>query len=203
MQHQHQLDWSKLARFLREDVPGRQGDISSDTLKQMRQEFSNICAAIYWDWLRRVNWRASLLVLDEAHHAKNDGTRLAKLFRAEGSDELLTTTGDLSGSQRPRLWDKFDRMLFLTATPFQLGHHELMRVIRSFAAAKWSGPSAPGQPRLDFLGKLKLLEQRLSENRLAGKRLDDLWGRIDRTRLDVYQEKVSAYRSLASNGGRI
>ena len=26
----------------------------------------------------------------------------------------------------------FDRMLFLTATPFQLGHHELVEVLRRF-----------------------------------------------------------------------
>jgi hypothetical protein len=70
-------------------------------------------------------------------------------------------------------------MLFLTATPFQLGHRELMSVIRSFAAAKWSGRGAPGESRQQFLSKLQTLEQRLSDNRLAGKRLDDWWGRID------------------------
>ncbi len=187
MQHQKQLDCSDLAKFLREATPGRQGEISNEKLNEKRREFSLICATIYSKWMRLVKWRASLLVLDEAHHAKNDGTRLAKLFRSEGSDELLSITGDLAGGQRPQLWDKFDRMLFLTATPFQLGHHELMRVIRSFAAAKWAGPNAPDQTRQDFIGKLKLLEQSLSNNRLAGKRLDDLWGRIDRTKLAVYQ----------------
>ena len=186
LQHQHQLDWSELARFLREDVPGRQGETSDETLRQKRREFADLCSAIYWDWLQRVNWRASLLVLDEAHHTKNDGTRLARLFRSEGSEELMSANDNLSASERPRLWDKFDRMLFLTATPFQLGHHELMRVIRSFAAAKWTGPRAPDQSRQTFLQKLTVLEQRLSENRLAGKRLDDWWGRIDRTMLGAH-----------------
>ena len=202
LQHQHQLDWSDLARFLREDVPGRQGEISDETLREKRQEFNNLCGNVYWEWLQKVKWRASLLVLDEAHHAKNDGTRLARLFRSEGSEELLSANGNLSGNDRPRLWDKFDRMLFLTATPFQLGHHELMRVIRSFAAAKWSGPRAPDQNRQQFLAKLQVLEQRLSENRLAGKRLDDWWGRIDRTMLGDHLGKDTSPSDAAQNWWR-
>jgi hypothetical protein len=197
LQHQHHLNWSNLARFLREDVPGRQGDISNETLRQKRQEFNNLCGMIYWEWLQKVNWRASLLVLDEAHHAKNDETRLAKLFRSEGLEDLLCANDNLPGNKRPRLWDKFDRMLFLTATPFQLGHHELMRVIRSFAAAKWSGPLAPEQTRQQFIVKLKVLEQRLSENRRAGKRLDAWWGRIDRTTLGNYLDQNTSLSDAA------
>jgi hypothetical protein len=181
LQNRHQLDWSDLARFLREDVPGRQGAVSTDRLTEARHDFNLCCGEIYRSWLRKVRWRASLLVLDEAHHAKNDGTRLAGLFRSEETIDLLAQDVELGGGNRPLLWDKFDRMLFLTATPFQLGHHELMRVIRSFAAAKWSGHRAPSETRQQFLFKLETLEHRLSDNRLAGKRLDDWWGRIDRT----------------------
>jgi len=186
LQHQHQLDWSPLAKFLREDVPGRQGDISSARLNEARRDFNDYCRDIYQSWLQKVRWRASLLVLDEAHHAKNDSTRLAGLFRSDETTQLLIQNGETGGAKRPLLWDKFDRMLFLTATPFQLGHHELMRVIRSFAAAKWTGPRAPDQTRQLFLEKLQVLQQRLSENRIAGKRLDDWWGRIDRTMLGSY-----------------
>ncbi len=181
LQHQHQLDWSALGRFLREEVPGRQGDVSAARLTIARRDFNGHCGDVYRAWLQKVRWRASLLVLDEAHHAKNDGTRLAGLFRSDETTERLAQDGDVSRDHRPLLWDKFDRMLFLTATPFQLGHPELMRVIRSFAAAKWSGHQAPSESRQQFLLKLQTLEQRLSENRLAGKRLDDWWGRVDST----------------------
>lgn len=203
LQHQHQLDWSALARFLKEDVPGRQGSISSKRLTEARQVFNNHCRDIYRSWLQKVRWRASLLVLDEAHHAKNDDTRLASLFRSEETTELLAQNGELRGEVHPLLWDKFDRMLFLTATPFQLGHHELMRVIRSFAAAKWSGSCTPDQTRQQFFVKLQLLEQRLSENRLAGKRLDDWWGRIDRTLLGSHLCKDTSLSDAAQNWWRM
>jgi superfamily II DNA or RNA helicase len=59
-----------------------------------------------------------LLVLDEAHHLKNT-TRLSSLFADEEAlaDSQAVSRGPLAGV--------FARMLFLTATPFQLGHHEL------------------------------------------------------------------------------
>jgi hypothetical protein len=157
LQHRHQLDWSDLARFLREDVPGRQGAVSTNRLIEARRDFNWYCGEIYRSWLQKVRWRASMLVLDEAHHAKNDGTRLAGLFRSDETTELLAQNGEVHRDNRPLLWDKFDRMLFLTATPFQLGHHELMRVIRSFAAAKWSGHQAPSESRQQFLSKLQTL----------------------------------------------
>jgi hypothetical protein len=31
----------------------------------------------------------------------------------------------------------FDQMLFLTATPFQLGHHELLSVLDRFGDVRW------------------------------------------------------------------
>lgn len=198
LQHQDQLPWYGLARFLREDVPGRQGGTSAIRLQEARQDFNRYCSDIYSAWMKMVKWRASLLVLDEAHHAKNDKTRLACLFRSEQTTALLSQNGDLRHEHKPLLWDKFDRMLFLTATPFQLGHHELMRVIRSFAAAKWNGPFAPGQSRQQFLQKLLILEQRLSDNRLASKRLDDWWGRIDRTLLSNHLVKDMSLSDAAS-----
>jgi len=115
-------------------------------------------------------------VLDEAHHAKNDATWLARLFRER----------DDGSNSKPLFRDKFTRMLFLTATPFQLGHDELIRILRSFAAAKWTGPNAPDHDRPYFLGELEELESRLNENRKLGRRLDDLWSRITRGRVGPY-----------------
>jgi hypothetical protein len=76
-----------------------------------------------WEvWLSRASFRSPLLILDEAHHVKNRYTQLASLFandpdRAEGA-----------------LFERFERMLFLTATPFQLGHGELVEVLSRFRA---------------------------------------------------------------------
>jgi hypothetical protein len=58
---------------------------------------------VYWDWLARVRWRAPLLVLDEAHHAKNDETRLASLLRSEETQRLVEGR---ASEDRPLLWER-------------------------------------------------------------------------------------------------
>ncbi|MFN9286787.1 MAG: hypothetical protein ACK6EB_01875, partial [Planctomyces sp.] len=80
---------------------------------------------------KEVPWKAPLLILDEAHHARNDTTRLAKLFRKTSESDIAFLSG------------KFRRMLLLTATPFQLGHHELIQVLRTFTSVFWDGDRAP------------------------------------------------------------
>jgi len=109
--------WRPLVDVLRDDLPKR---ASSERLKSARQKFNLACRGIYRDWLNCSNWQSPLLVLDEAHHAKNDDTHLARLFRQSSSEDVALLAG------------KFQRMLFLTATPFQLGHQELIRVLQSF-----------------------------------------------------------------------
>lgn len=178
LQHQRQIDWSPLVAVLRgEAIPGRRGAVSDGRLQEARGDFNDACQQVYWDWLSLVRWRAPLLVLDEAHHAKNDETQLASLLRSEETQRLVEGG---AGGERPLLWEKFDRMLFLTATPFQLGHHELIRVLRSFAAAKWSGPTAPANTREEFWRAMDEVEKRLNVNRLSARRLDRLWGRLAR-----------------------
>jgi len=111
--------WAQVLRF----VPAWRPDkVQNATRKLVRREFNSACRDIYDKWLHMARWRSPLLVLDEAHHAKNDDTRLAKLFRHESEESVAL------------LKNNFDRMLFLSATPFQLGHQELIRVLRSFSA---------------------------------------------------------------------
>jgi hypothetical protein len=107
--------------------------------------------------------------------------------------------GQSDGDKKPIFWNKFDRLLFLTATPFQLGHDELIRVLRSFAAAKWSGPAAPDGDRPSFLEELKILESRLNDNRKQGRRLDGLWSRIDANRVARHATAGSDLATAAAN----
>jgi len=177
IRHAKQLDCSSLVGVLRAGtIPGRQGNLSNKGLKKARNEFNTACQLAYDDWIREADWNASLLVLDEAHHAKNDATGLAKMFRV----------ADLQEVETPIFRNKFDRMLFMTATPFQLGHDELIRVLRSFAAARWTGLNAPSRDCQHFLEALGVLEKRLNENRKCGRRLDDLWSKISRQRIAPY-----------------
>lgn len=169
------LNYRELIDVLRNEIPGRNGPLLTSTLTNARQKFNDACQDLYWQWIDCVKWKASLLVLDEAHHVKNDSTRLAGLFR---SNDLTALVEGRQDAKHPDLWQRADRMLFLTATPFQLGHDELIRVLRSFAAVVWAGPDAPSKSREGFLASLDVLKARLNENRLAGRRLDTLWGRM-------------------------
>jgi hypothetical protein len=160
------LSWKAMTEVLRA-LPGwRPGHVKATTRTDVRSDFNAACQKVYREWLDCASWRSPLLILDEAHHAKNDFTRLAKLFRPT-SEEVVTL---LSG--------KFQRMLFLTATPFQLGHHELIRVLSSFQAIRWKIAKSPSYSPEDFELRIKRLEEALDANRLAGRHLDRLWGKI-------------------------
>jgi len=162
----HRIDWTALCSILRE-LPGwRPESVKPSLRKQVRRRFSDACHNAYKQWLDLVRWRSPLLILDEAHHAKNNSTRLAQLFRQGSEDDVAL------------LKDKFDRMVFLTATPFQLGHQELIRVLRSFSAVRWSSKDAPVGSREEFMAAMIKLEQALDRNRLAGRRFDRYWGKL-------------------------
>ena len=113
-------------------------------------------------WLSRASFRSPLLILDEAHHAKNRYTQLASLF--------------VHDEDRGRaLIRRFERMLFLTATPFQLGHGELIEVLSRFQAVDWSTlPTSTD----DYASELKDLESKLGAAQAASAHLDKQWGRL-------------------------
>ncbi len=165
-------NWKQLREFLRSEVPGYKGAPSASTLERAGKKLRSLCRAILPEVLSLVPWNSPMLILDEAHHAKNDSTKLASLFR---SHEFFEKGDDAA---RPRLLDRFDRMLFLTATPFQLGHGELIRILRSFAAANWGTSRAPMCSREDFLADIEKLADRLSESRAAARNLDRAWGSL-------------------------
>ncbi|REJ95224.1 MAG: hypothetical protein DWQ34_06765 [Planctomycetota bacterium] len=160
------VQWDQLVKIIRKKLPQKTSQNIGARIKRLRAEFNQACEQIYEQWLRCAKWSSPLLILDEAHHAKNDHTRLARLFRQSSENDVTL------------LNDKFHRMLFLTATPFQLGHQELIRVIRSFDAIRWTGPLAPTRSREETVAEIEELNQALDANRLAGRRLDRLWGGI-------------------------
>ena len=163
----HRLDWGPLCEFVRTRLPKwSPAKIKPSNVTKLRKDFNEICRLLYEEWLGAVPWKAPLLILDEAHHAKNDTTRLAKLFREPSERDIALLGG------------KFLRMLFLTATPFQLGHHELIQVLRTFGAVLWTGERAPAGTNQQFHEQIDLLAEALDKNRLAGRNLDHLWGQV-------------------------
>jgi Helicase conserved C-terminal domain len=160
------VDLSQLVEGLRQ-TPLRESSQLEARLGAVRREIADVLPTVWRQCLTRLDVHFPLLILDEAHHLKNPGTRLAGLFaspRAEADVELLR--GPLGGV--------FERMLFLTATPFQLGHQELIQVLRRFSAVRWSGD----EERADYERKVDELERALDEAQRSSLRLDAVWGRI-------------------------
>ena len=124
---------------------------------------------LWKDLLAQARWRSSLLVMDEAHHLKNPQTSLARNLQSPGSEgDLKTGDGAMAGA--------FDRMLFLTATPFQLGHRELVRVLERFADVRWE--RAQLGDRKATLAQLQNLGNRLDESQRAAVSLKAAWNRL-------------------------
>jgi len=123
--------------------------------------------------LTNLGYKLPLLVMDEAHHLKNAETNLAKLFHTADSEadaEEISADGALAGV--------FERMLFLTATPFQLGHHELCSVLDRFNGINWNSRRAPAVGRDRFPIQLDELRQKLDSAQHATQNLESAWGKL-------------------------
>ncbi len=120
--------------------------------------------------LRKLRLKLPLLILDEAHHLKNDQTDLAGLFASQDAvdDAEQITRGPLAGV--------FERMLFLTATPFQLGHHELCSVLDRFNRVSWKSAKPPKFGRDECRQQLSALRTNLDTARESAVALDGSWG---------------------------
>ena len=119
--------------------------------------------------LRKMHLTLPLLILDEAHRVRNGGVQLAQLLKQQHED-LEEAGGALA--------HRFERMLFLTATPFQLGHAELCNVLSRFESVAWKGPSAPTMQRDAFRIAIAELKQSLDSMQMATERLEKTWKRL-------------------------
>ena len=119
--------------------------------------------------LKRVRYTFPLLVLDEAHRARHATTQLSALLSAT-RDDLNTVGGQLT--------ERFERMLFLTATPFQLGHAELRNVLSRFDSIDWQSKRAPAMSRESFSVAISTLHQKLDAMQLAAERLERAWKKL-------------------------
>lgn len=112
--------------------------------------------------------RLPLLILDEAHHVKNPN-QLAGLFMdPSGLDD------DAAHGVRGALSDVFDRMLFLTATPFQLGHGELIAVLERF-----TGTRLTSGEKEEFAEQRRSLERALERARADALYFESAWRSTD------------------------
>lgn len=146
-----------LLREALETVPFYRSRHLAGRLKRARKRLRAALDAVWRESLVGLDVHLPLLILDEAHHVKNDN-RLAAQFSEAGP-----------------LGQMVDRMLFLTATPFQLGHHELLSVLRRFHGVRWD--SDAGKASFDL--RLADLSRALDRAQATALRLERAWGRID------------------------
>jgi len=166
------LDLRPLAKSL-EQMPLRVSENLTARITEVRHELKNVENIAWRELLAKASWRSPLLIMDEAHHLKNPATNLARQLQSPDSDQdLKSGEGALSRS--------FDRMLFLTATPFQLGHQELIRVLRRFGDIHWDKLSDCMSPEL-LHQKLDALEHSLTDSQRAAIQLQKSWQKLGPT----------------------
>jgi hypothetical protein len=155
-------------------------------MRAARSQLNQALNVIWTESLGALDVHLPLLILDEAHHLKNP-TQLARLFANEEAEQ------DAEALQGP-LGNMFDKMLFLTATPFQLGHHELLSVLARFHGVRW--PSAFARVRFD--GQTDHLRTALDQAQATALRLERAWSRIDPLDAPI----VGALESFESQSGQ-
>ena len=163
------MDLSNTYELLHE-LPDRKTKHYKSYVKAVRDELIRNLKTLWNSAIKSVELRLPLLIMDEAHHLKNPHTKLASLFQNEMAEE------DAEEVERGPLGGVFERMMFLTATPFQLGHHELCSVLDRFRGIAWTGDTAPVGGLAGFETQLTKLRAALDEAQDAALRLDRAWG---------------------------
>jgi superfamily II DNA or RNA helicase len=151
-------------------APLRDSANREERLAAIRRSLSAPLRQVWYAAINGSRFVSPLLILDEAHHLKNPATTLASLFV---TDDAAEDASELQGA----LEGRFERMLFLTATPFQLGHDELLRVLSRFRGIRWKEGS-PTMSREDFDSRMNGLHTRLDDTQRTSLLLEDRWGTL-------------------------
>ncbi len=181
----HKVDLRQLADALQEmPVRARGGDARvKERVNAARRVLAGVESELWTRLLAQARWRSPLLVMDEAHHLKNPHAKLARQLQSHDTDaDLKTGDGAMAGA--------FERMLFLTATPFQLGHHELVRVLERFGDIRWNPEELGDHER--FRQRMTELHASLNESQRSAIALQRSWGRL---RPEDCDEDVDAWWS--------
>lgn len=153
-------------------LPVRRSADIGRRLERARKELAAATQTV-WTWtLSSTELDLPLLIVDEAHRLKNGHTRISKLF-AERSDD---------DEQEGAFHGIFRRMLFLTATPFELRHQELVNVLSRMAAVRSLDP----EPAMSLDQRLEQLRQVLTAAQASAVTFDAAWGRLTEQDVGVF-----------------
>lgn len=161
------IDLGQLVEALR-DLPLRDSPYRNERVTQIRRNLTAPLRQVWFAAITESQFSSPLLILDEAHHLKNPATALASLFVTEEAQEDVN---ELQGA----LEGRFERMLFLTATPFQLGHHELLKVLSRFRGIRWKSSQMTPE---EFDSRIEQLSASLDRAQHAALALEERWGTL-------------------------
>lgn len=163
------FDLKPLAEALKE-MPLRDSENRRNRITAVRQTLRKIESSVWKDLLAETRWKSPLLVIDEAHHLKNPDAGLAQQLQLQSqSSESVVKTG------HGAMAETFDKMLFLTATPFELGHLELIRILSRFGDTRWHHASKMEMNKIQFDSDLIDLKQSLTEVQRSAVALQRCW----------------------------
>jgi SNF2 family DNA or RNA helicase len=148
-------------------MPTKESENIKARLSDFRQELNDALVPIWTRCLSEVSHSLPLLIMDEAHHLKNSKTQLARLFQQREEN------GSVSEGQ---LYDVFERMIFLTATPFQLGHVELCNILDRFKGINWANMSSINED--NYKNSIQELRGLLDRTQESALRFDAAWGNL-------------------------
>jgi ERCC4-related helicase len=160
------------------NIPVRESKYFEEKLMAARHEISDELRRVWRLCLEKIHFKLPLLILDEAHHLKNARTRLASLFQVQEAHEDAEEI-------RGVFADDFERMLFMTATPFQLGHHELCSVLERFNGVSWEAETAPPGGQEPFQKSIACLREKLDAAQESAVTLDHAWGQLKKEDLAI------------------
>ncbi len=163
-------NFEALREVMRALPANRSANIQSYIVSARRQ-LKKSMEEIWKRSLASVELDLPLLIVDEAHRLKNSHTQISKLFAAHSTKPGTGVFADI-----------FRRMLFLTATPFELGHSELVNVLSRMGAVRALDPR-PTEPLED---RLKTLGNVLTAAQASAISLDGAWGRLSASELSHF-----------------
>ncbi|SIS21993.1 helicase-related protein [Williamsia sterculiae] len=150
------------------ELPINRSKYFNERLKAAKAALTAAMKDVWSASLTRLDESLPLLILDEAHHVKNNN-KTASLFSNETVDAEVNHVG------RGALGGMFGRMLFLTATPFQLGHHELLNVLGRFDGIRWETQ----EQRAVFAETQESLRTALDAAQLRVQNFQKRWSALD------------------------
>jgi superfamily II DNA or RNA helicase len=184
--------FNELYQLLNKTVPRRNSKYFDQNIQDSRTVLTDSVAKIWKKLVESLSIRLPLLIFDEAHHLKNSQTQVSSLFKTPDSQE------DANQVDKGFLSNIFERMLFLTATPFQLGHHELCNILDRFKGIAWKSSNSPEKGKDVYINQLTVLRNTLDQAQESAIRLDNSWGDLHPEDLqlnDVLYEDVETWWS--------